>query len=121
MSSSQFKKTSVDLRSVPELIEHNATQNPHYPFCVQAKKQPQGTPPAFLTVSHLQLKQAILRSTAWLLRTVKELQLPSKAEDGKVVKGAPVALFVESDVGLLIRKLSLMALGVPVHLPLPFC
>ena len=46
--------------------------------------------------------------------TLVELKLPSSGADGIVC--APVALFVESDVGLLIHLFSLMGLGVPVRL-----
>lgn len=120
-----FKKANIDLqshsagceiRTLSELIEFNARQNADYPFCVQAKKEGPSASSTFLTCSHLQLKQAILQCSAWLLTTVAELKLPFKSGDDEVTKGAPIALLVESDVGLLIYKLSLIGLGVPVEL-----
>lgn len=106
---------NTSIQTIPELIEHNATHNPHYPFCIQAQKQTQHAPPQLHSVSHLQLKRAIVQCQAWLLKTLAELKLPSSSNDGTVCKGPPVALFVESDVGLLIHLFSLMSLGVPVR------
>lgn len=103
-----------DIRTLPELIEYNAIRNSDYPFCIQAKKIGQGAPIAFLSISHLQLKRAILECSEWLQENIAELQLPSPMHGGRYVKGPPVALFAESDAGLLIYKLSLIGLGVPV-------
>ena len=125
MSSStatSFSRANINLRTqdktsiqaVPELIEYNATHNPHYTFCIQAQKQDQDARPRLLSISHLQLKLAISRCQAWLVKTVLELKLPSSNNEGTVSKGPPVAIYVESDVGLLIHLFSLMSLGVPV-------
>lgn len=102
------------VRTVPQLIEYNASHNPNHLFCVQVKKQGKSASQPFHTISHLQLKQAISSCSKWLVENVKELRLTRKADDGKVLKGQPMALFMESDVGLLIHKWSLMSLGVPV-------
>lgn len=121
-TSAPFSKANVNLhtqentsiQTVPELIEYNATYNPHHLFCIQAQKQTQDGRTQLLPVSHLQLKRAIVQCQAWLVNTLKELKLPSSSTDGMVC--APVALYVESDVGLLIHLFSLMGLGVPVFL-----
>ena len=102
-----------DIRTVPELIEYNAQYNPNHPFCVQATENG-ATDLSLLVVTYLQLKQAILRCSAWLVANIVELSLPQKSDGGKVVKGAPVALLMDSDIGLLFHLLSLMGLGVPV-------
>jgi acyl-CoA synthetase (AMP-forming)/AMP-acid ligase II len=123
-SSTFFSRANINLQTqddtsiqtVPELIEYNATNNPHHPFCIQAQKQSQDARPRLLSVSHLQLKRAIAQCQAWLVNTLVELKLPSISSDGTVYKGPPVALYVESDVGLLIHLFSLMSLGVPVRL-----
>ena len=105
------------IQTVPELIEHNALRNPHHCFCIQAQKQVQdATGLRLLSISHLQLKRAIARCQAWLVNVVDKVQLPSSSHDGRVSKGLPVALFVESDVGLLIHLFASIALGVPVRL-----
>jgi acyl-CoA synthetase (AMP-forming)/AMP-acid ligase II len=106
----------TSIQTIPQLIEHNATHNPHYPFCIQAQKQTQHAPPQLLSVSHLELKRAIVQCQAWLVQTLVDLKLPSSSNHGMVCKGPPVALYVESDVGLLIHLFSLMSLGVPVRL-----
>jgi len=98
---------------VPELIEYNVQYNPKHPFCVQAAEKG-ATDLTLLVVTHLQLKQAILRCSAWLVANIVELRLPQKSYGGKVVKGAPIALLTDSDIGLLFHSLSLMGLGVPV-------
>ena len=101
---------------MPELIEYNASHNPHYQFCIQAQKQSPDARPQLRSVSHLQLKHAIAQCQAWLMNTLVELKLPLANSDGTVSKSPPVALFLESDVGLLIHLFSLMGLGVPVCL-----
>lgn len=106
-----------NILTVPELIEYNAIHNPNHPFCVQVRKQSQSGSLDFFTISHLQLKQAILQCQEWLRTTVAELSSPVIGEDGTITKGSPVALFVESDIGFLIYKLSLIGLGVPVRIP----
>ncbi len=63
-----------------------------------------------------------MQCSKWLVNTVPELKLPHQSNEVIAPKGPPVALFVESDVGLLFHMLSLMSLGVPVrrHLPKSF-
>lgn len=118
-----FTRAAIDLkdlnsciRTVPELIEHNATENGEHVFCIQCTKKDQDGSLQFTSISHLQLKQAILRCSAWLKENVPELVLPQKSDEGVFVKGPPAALLVESDVGLFVLKLSLISLGVSVVL-----
>ncbi|PVH96862.1 acetyl-CoA synthetase-like protein [Periconia macrospinosa] len=101
-------------RSLPSLVDFNATHNPHYLFAIQAQKH--GDEPLQLQdISHSQLRDAILRCQSWLETNVKELQPPVE-KDGVVNKGSPVALLMESDVGLFIHQIALLGLGVPVLL-----
>ena len=109
-----YTQETTSIRTVPELIEYNATHNSHHLFCIQAQKQIEDGRPQLLCVSHLQLKRAITQCQAWLVNTLSEPKLPSSSADGTVC--APVALYVDSDVGLLIHLFSLMGLGVPVRL-----
>lgn len=104
----------TSIQTIPELIEHNAAHNPHHLFCIQTQKRIQSARPELLSISYLQLKRAILYCQAWLLHNITELKLPVIVNGGTVSKGSPVALMVESDVGLLIHLFSLMSLGVPV-------
>lgn len=126
MAGTSFVRARIDLeasesqkngiRTVPELLEFNAKTNPHHLFCVQARKHANASDSAFLNVTHAQLAQAVLRCSAWLTENVAELCLPYKNDVGQAVRGSPVALFVNSNVGLLIHKIGLMCLGVPVLL-----
>lgn len=103
------------IRSLPELIEFNAKENPNHLFCIQARKQADSSTFSGLPLTNSQLKDAVLRCVSWLKENVEELRLPSVNEDGIIVKGPPIALFMESDVGLLLHQYALMSLGVPVH------
>lgn len=117
-----FKPATIDLhespatdgtrmRSVPELIQYNAETNPKTLFCYQATKPAEGSdpdaPPPVAAVTMRQLRDAVWRCAR---RLEAELGLAERPAE----KSAPVALFMDSDLGLLIHLFSLMALGVPV-------
>ncbi|KAL5051268.1 hypothetical protein BDW71DRAFT_51303 [Aspergillus fruticulosus] len=102
------------IRTLPEVIEFNAQANPDHVFCLQAKKRPGGSVLSLVSVTNRQLKQAISQCAGWLKNHL-QLQLPTVV-DGSVKKGAPVALLMESDIGLLIHEMALIGLGVPVLL-----
>jgi acyl-CoA synthetase (AMP-forming)/AMP-acid ligase II len=107
-----------NIRSLPELIEHNARHNPNHIFCVQARKKSSTelARPGLLEVTHLQLKTAIIQCSRWLVAHVGELRRPHKDGDSdKIIRGPPIALFMESDIGILIHLFSLLSLGVPVR------
>jgi hypothetical protein len=107
-----------EIRSVPELVEYNARHNPKYIFCVQAGKKVQvgSTGRDLLAVTHMQLKNAILKCSRWVVAHISQLQRPHKdGESGDIVKGPPVALFMESDIGILIHLFSFLGLGIPVR------
>ncbi len=108
-----FQTETDSIRSLPQLIDFNASQNPDHPFCVQARKQTKHPLPDLLIISHQQLKQAVLNCSEWLMTNIAELVLPFPSE-GTALKGSPIALFLESDFGLLVYKLALISLGVPV-------
>jgi hypothetical protein len=119
-TSYQFKRARIDLgqaaegiNTIPELIEFNARENGDLVFCEQAFKTGEST-----SISHRQLKQAIQNCRRHLVKTVSQLQHPSKGSDGKFVKGAPIALLGESNAVLLIYLLTMVGMGVPVGQPL---
>ena len=112
-----FEEDRSGIRTVPELIDYNAEHNADQLFCLQATKETQNAPQAKpVTLTHKQLKHAILRCSARLIIEIPELKQPRKIEEDSFIKCEPVALFVESDVGLLIHLFALMSLGVPVSL-----
>jgi hypothetical protein len=97
------------LHSLPELVDFNAVHNADHPFCIQAKS----TPP-FTTLSHAQFKAAVDRCAQWI---TENIQLTPLTKENALTKMAPVALFMESDIGLVIHQFALMTLGVPVGYP----
>ena len=106
---------SGHIRSIPELVDFNAEHNPDHVFCVQARKQADKTSISLLSITNSQLKETISHCATWLKNNLRELQLPFSNENGDVAKGPPVALFMESDIGLLVHEIALMSLGVPVR------
>ncbi|KAF7507856.1 hypothetical protein GJ744_010020 [Endocarpon pusillum] len=126
-SGARFRTPRIDLqatdkdcdaiRTVPELIDFNAKHNPDQLFCLQATKAGQDVIHATtIAITHLQLWHAISRCSTRLIAEIAELKLPFENSDGGFTKSQPVALYLESDVGLLIHLFSLMSLGVPVVL-----
>ena len=105
---------STSIRTIPQLVDYNAEHNPEYPFCYQVQKADDSL--RLLDITHQQLKNAVLQCQEWLTENVVELERPFVNEDGSTTKGRPVALFMESDVGLWVHLLALMGLGVPVLL-----
>ncbi|KIA75341.1 NRPS-like enzyme [Aspergillus ustus] len=103
------------IRTLPEVVELNARENPDHLFCLQAKKSLDSSIPTLIPVTNAQLRDAVARCAKWL-RASLELQLLTVSEDGSIKKGAPVALLMESDVGLWIHEMALMGMGVPVLL-----
>ncbi|KAK8116960.1 uncharacterized protein PG998_005241 [Apiospora kogelbergensis] len=93
------------VQSLVELIDFNSNHNASHPFCLQAK--PDGS---LSLVTHAEFKTAVYRCAAWA-----QAMLPSTlAGDDKAVAGrAPVALLMESDVGLVIHEFSLMSINTP--------
>lgn len=102
--------TGGPICTVLDLIDFNAEQNPDWPFCLQATTT-RATP---IEITQLQFKQAIVRCSTRLKADIAQLKAPCKDAEGKFVKCQPVALFVESDVGLLIHLFALMSLSIPV-------
>lgn len=98
------------IRSLPELIEFNSNANPDHLFCIQALKGAES-----IRISNRQLRNAVASCGRWLQDNVAALQLPAPpAGDQKVQKGGPVALLMDSDVGLFFHQMALIGLGVPV-------
>lgn len=74
-------------------------------------------PQTSLPVSHGQPRDAVLRCQEWIQEEVKEARLPVRKEDGRTTKCPPIALLVESDIGLIIHLIAWLGLGVPVLSP----
>ncbi|KAH9204376.1 hypothetical protein DL95DRAFT_496544 [Leptodontidium sp. 2 PMI_412] len=70
----------------------------------------------FVRVTHWQLAQTVGKCSEWLVQNVGELRRPWRDESGASRKGPPIALLMESDVGILFHLFAFMTLGVPVVL-----
>lgn len=113
----------LSLRSLPELVHYNAIHNPNHVFCLQSS-QPSGTPEQihFIPITYHQLASAVEDCSSWLLNTIPDAHAAElKAGPGgpTVKKALPIALFLESDVGLFIYIIALLTLNIPVRLKAP--
>lgn len=104
------EKKDQHVRSLPELIDFNSIHNKDHVFCIQA--QPDDS---FVKVTCRQFKAAITRCAQWITETIK--LPPAHVSENGETKRAPVALLMESDLGLLIHQFALISLGIPVRCP----
>ncbi|KAK1710501.1 hypothetical protein BDP67DRAFT_595717 [Colletotrichum lupini] len=122
MSSFRTPKVSLEpastsgLRTLPELVDFHAKSNPKHLFCLQADANAAGNGHNFVPLSYETLQRAIIRCQAWLKEQATSLHAPKTEADGSVNKCAPVAVLMESHVGLVICVLACMGMGVPVVL-----
>jgi acyl-CoA synthetase (AMP-forming)/AMP-acid ligase II len=100
-----LEKKEGYVRSLPELIDFNAIHNPDYMFCIQARPDD-----SFIEVTCRQFKIAIGRCAQWITESL-ELQ---GGRNGETTQ-SPIALLMESDLGLLIYQFALISLGIPVR------
>ncbi|GKZ23559.1 putative NRPS-like protein biosynthetic cluster [Aspergillus brasiliensis] len=104
------------VRTLPELVDFHHANNPDHVFCLQAHCDDGDDNHRFTEIRYSQLKPTINQCQKWLNATIPEISTPTHQADGTAAKCAPVALFMENDVGLAIYALSLMGMGVPVIL-----
>ncbi|KAL3455575.1 putative NRPS-like enzyme [Aspergillus heterothallicus] len=103
-----------DVRSLPELIDFHARENPHHRFCIQAQKD---TDTPLLDITYVQLKDAILRCQTWLCENVPEIQQLGEENEPTTKDDRPVVgLLMDSDLTLVLYLFALMGLGVPTVL-----
>lgn len=112
----QHSLSPSTIRSLPDLIEYNALQNPSHLFCIQCKQSDVGAGAAFefINVTFAELKEAVDRCCLWLLQNIPDAHQAKLSSDGSVEKSATVALFMESDLGLFIHIAALLTLNIPV-------
>lgn len=124
-----FKPADIDLkqpldcapiRTIPELIEFNARANPDALYCVQALRPKDEQTTKASQVTMCQLRNAVWQCSGDLRGWVVGLDDSSALIDAQgQVKPDPVALLLDSDIGLLIHLFSLLSLGVPAILISP--
>ncbi|KAK9414371.1 putative Carrier domain-containing protein [Seiridium unicorne] len=98
------------IRSLPELVDFHYEKNPDHLFCLQAERNNPLVP-----ISYGKLFYAVVRCQAWLEEQAIGSQ-PTVNLEGQAEKCAPVAIFMESHVGLVVFLLACMGKGVPVVL-----
>ncbi|MCJ1269495.1 hypothetical protein MMC22_009387 [Lobaria immixta] len=103
--------TGLGIRTLPELVDFHGENNPQHLFCLQVKRDNRFEP-----VSYGRLQHAIVRCQAWLEEQATGLHPPTVVTDGHVKKCAPVAILMESHVGLAVYVLACMGKGIPVVL-----
>ena len=103
--------TGSGIRTLPALVDFHGENNPQYLFCLQVERDTR-----FVPVSYKRLQHAIVRCQAWLQEQAIGLHPPIVNTDEHVRKCAPVAILMESHVGLAIYVLACMGNGIPVML-----
>ena len=108
---------SDTIRSITDLIHHNAVHNPEHLFCIQCKQSTNGDEGrlGYVHINFRELKEAVDRCCHWILKTIPEAHSAKLRDDGSVQKSPPVALFMESDLNLFIYIAALLTLNIPVR------
>ena len=86
------------VQSLTELIDFNALHNAAHPFCIQAKSDG-----SLHTVTHAACKVSVSRCVDWARNAV-----------AAPAAGEPVALLMESDVGLVVHEFAFISMQTPV-------
>lgn len=103
-----------DIRSLPDLVHFNAVHNPDHVFCLQSKQPHDATQCDFTRITFRQLAQAVEHCCVWILANINGARPPVVGHDRIIDKAPPIALFLESDVGLFIYLTALLSLNIPV-------
>lgn len=102
------------IRSLPHLLKFNATYNPDHIFCIQNRGSGSDFRCFSTSISFIELEEAVERCCRWIRATLPNIIPPFLTQAGKVHRAPPVALFLESDVGLFVHLLALLSLEIPV-------
>ena len=124
LPSSESINSDEDKQSIcciSDLVYFNAVNNPHHVFCLQSWQVSNDSASRFKYsyITYSQLARAVERCCDWILSNAPGTFEARLAPDGSIYKSAPVALFMESDVGLFIYMLSLLTLNIPVRMSWP--
>ncbi|KFA80971.1 hypothetical protein S40288_00833 [Stachybotrys chartarum IBT 40288] len=103
-----------DISSLYDLIRFNAHTNPNHIFCIQAqavKDAASDRPFDAVYITYRQLEDAVHRCADWLGRN-----LESTEQNNDSGRSAPIAIYLESDIGLFIHLVAIQVLDLPVLL-----
>jgi len=104
------------INSLSDLVDYHVKRNPDYPFCVQATRKLGEDGYSLASITYRILGGAVSRCVSWIEMHVatNPVDTASVGEGGGT--RPPVALLMDSDLGLAVHILSLMAMGVPMVL-----
>ncbi|RMD39763.1 hypothetical protein DV735_g5370, partial [Chaetothyriales sp. CBS 134920] len=110
-----------EVTTLPELIEFNSKHNPDHLLCLQTLPgfdESKGWLQNFLPVTHGSFHRSVMQCQRWLRANIPSLELPSQQQSpsGVFVKGRPIAVLMESEIGLFTYLVALIGLGVPALL-----
>jgi hypothetical protein len=112
------QESSIDsiIRCLPDLILHNALHNPGHLFCIHTTHSPKASHAQFkfTGVTFAELALAVEGCCAWILANVPGVHAADVDKDGSIRKSRPLALFMESDLGLFIHLVASLTLNIPV-------
>jgi hypothetical protein len=118
----EHKENGVEKKSIlslPDLIEFNAEENPDQIFCLQVESHYGNTEEGSsgghqyrtCPITFAQLAEAVFSCSLWIQKSLN----PLNHDRNQVTRGRkPVALYLESDVGLFIYLAALLSLDIPV-------
>ena len=93
------------INCLPDLIQYNASQNGDRTFCIQGETIVENS----RRISYQELERAVSACSYWV-----ESHLEIDSKEAEPYKPKPVALYLESDVGLFIYIAAMLASGIPV-------
>ena len=108
MTTTRVKYSIPKPQSLVELIDFNSTHNASHTFCLRAKPDGSLSP-----VTYAEFKTAVSRCASWAQGV---LPTASPGDDKATTGRAPVALLMESDVGLVIHEFGLISIDTPLSI-----
>lgn len=106
------------ITSLPDLIEFNARHNPDHVFCIQARSsigRHEAAENSNATFNPCPITFAQLESAVHACASTISTLMPQKQDaSGGSKASEPLALYLESDVGLFFHLAALLNLNVPV-------
>ncbi|KAI3327547.1 acetyl-CoA synthetase-like protein [Xylariaceae sp. AK1471] len=107
------------ISSLPDLIRFNAKHNHSNVFCLQAESENTSQAQLDGVVRHYSAREITFKSLEWAVASCARWisnNVPLPGLDSEVSSRKPIALFLESDVGLFIHLAALLAIDIPVLL-----
>ena len=98
------------IASLPDLIRFNARENPEHIFCMQAETAGASQYNS-QKITFSQLDRAVDSCATWIHHAVKS-SFPGNSGG---TPHRPVALYLESDIGLFIHLAALLTMNIPVR------